>query len=145
MPVAFQLDGLKETLAKFNSLPADTQQWVDDELTATAYTMADTAKQLAPVDLGALKNSIDVTRNEPLLKQVSAQVEYAAYVEFGTGTRVTMWPFPEDLAAYAIQFKGAGIRKVNLYAQPYFFPAYQTATEELVKRLKVIIETNAGK
>jgi len=37
-------------------------------------------------------------------------VNYAPYVEFGTGNRVVI---PDDVKDYAIQFKGAGLRKVN--------------------------------
>ncbi len=161
MPFSFKLEGLTETLAKFDSLPEEVQQAVDDELTATAYTMQDTARQLAPVDLSNLKQRIEVSRNEPLIKQVSALATYSAYVEFGTGTKVSISPLPPDLAAYAIQFKGQGKTgkhpvkikgrwamvpyQLNLRAQPFFFPAYNAATKDLVQRLKAIIEETAKK
>ncbi len=161
MPFAFKLEGLTETLAKFNSLPDDAKQAIDDELQITAETIRDQAALLAPVDLSNLKQRIEVTRREPLLYQVSALASYSAYVEFGTGTKVNISPLPPDLAAYAIQFKGQGKTgkhpvkikgrwamvpyQLNLRAQPFFFPAYNAATKDLVKRLKTIIEETAKK
>jgi hypothetical protein len=60
-------------------------------------------------------------------------VKYAPYVEFGTGTRVSV---PGDVKEYAIQYKGAGLRKVNNRAQPYFFPALRLSTKEMFAKLK---------
>lgn len=132
-------------LKKFDSLSDDVKQAFDDELTATAEEIVTEAKLLVPVDVGTLKNSISVTTNEPLHKRVSATAEYAAYVEFGTGTKVNIPGAPKGLQEYAIQFKGKGVREVNLPARPYFFPAWQARTVGLVKRLKEIIEEEAGK
>lgn len=145
MPVTFKIKGLDKTIKKFRDFPNEIKQEVDDELTATAYNIDRDAKLFAPVDLGKLKNSIEVTRNEPLLKQISATADYAAYVEFGTGSLVNIPSLPEGLQEYAIQFKGKGVRQVNLPARPYLFPAVQSNTVELVKRLKNIIEQEAKK
>lgn len=140
MKSGIQIKGLPELLKKLDRLPDEVKQIVDDELTASANEIEDMAKMLAPVDLGALRNSISVTRNEPLLKQVSATVSYAAYQEFGTGGFVNVPNAPEGIQQYALQFKGRGIRQVNIPAQPYFFPAVNAATVELVKRIKQAIE-----
>lgn len=141
--ISFKLEGLRETLKKFNSYPDECKQAIDDELEATAEEIVTEAKLLVPVDVGTLKNSIRITRREPLLKQVSATAEYAAYVEFGTGTKVNIPNAPAGLQQYAIQFKGKGIRQINLPARPYFFPAWQARTVGLIKRIKEIIEDEA--
>jgi HK97 gp10 family phage protein len=161
MAFTFKLEGLTETLAKFDSLPEEVQQEIDNELAITAEEMRDIAQRLAPVDVAKLKESIEVTVRQPLFYQVSALAKYSAYMEFGTGTKVTISPLPPDLAAYAIQFKGQGKQgkhpvkikgkwamvpyQLNLRAQPFFFPAYNAATKDLVKRLKDIIEDTAKK
>ncbi len=160
---AFKIEGLTETLAKFNSLPDEVKQAVDDELTATAEQIASDARIFAPKDLGKLSGTDDlkVTVNEPLKKQISALAEYAAYVEFGTGTKVSITAAVPGLQEYAIQFKGAGKTgkhpvlikgkwymvpyQVNIRAQPFFFPAYAAQTAGLVQRLKAIIEETAKK
>ncbi len=142
---AFKIEGLTETLSKFNSLPDEVKQAVDDELTATAEQIASDARILAPKDFGKLSGTDDLklTRNEPLLKQVSALADYAAYVEFGTGSKVRITPGIPGLEAYAYQFFVNG--KGYLPARPFFFPAYLEATKDLIKRLKVIIEETAKK
>ena len=161
MPFSFKLEGLTETLAKFDSLPDEVKDAVNDELSATATAIRDQAQLLAPVDVAALKEQIKITVAEPLFYQVSSIVDYSAYVEFGTGTKVSIPDLPPDLAAYAIQFKGQGKQgkhpvkikgrwamvpyQLNLRAQPFFFPAYNAATKDLIQRLKAIIEETAKK
>lgn len=143
MAVTFKLKGLDKTLKTLSNYPDHVKQAVDDELTQTAGDIVQDAQILAPVDIGTLRHSIKITRAEPLLKQVSATAEYAAYVEFGTGTKVNIPNAPEGLQQYAMQFKGKGIRQVNLPARPYFFPAWQQHTVGLIKRIKEIIEEEA--
>lgn len=43
-----------------------------------------TAKQLAPVDTGALRNGIGFKMTDATAGELSSTVDYAAYVEFGT-------------------------------------------------------------
>lgn len=49
-----------------------------------AFVLEGRAKQRAPVDTGALANSITSTRQAPLLWWVHDGVEYGIYQEFGT-------------------------------------------------------------
>lgn len=42
------------------------------------------AKQLAPVDTGALRNGIGFEMTDATAGELSSTVDYAAYVEFGT-------------------------------------------------------------
>lgn len=102
------------------------------------------AKSFAPVDKGFLRGSISAQSSSDRMSfEVSAgekisrgvKVKYAPFVEFGTGTKVSV---PADVAKYALQFKGKGIRKVNQRAQPYFFPAVRVSINELMVNLKNI-------
>ena len=60
------------------------------------------AKDLAPVDTGNLRNSISHTVDEDeLAAYIGSNVEYAAYVELGTGKyteggRPTPWVYQDD-------------------------------------------------
>jgi len=94
------------------------------------------AKMFAPVDTGFLRSSIrpQISFNE-LGGSVYTQREYAPYQEFGTGSKVVA---PQDVAEYAMTFKGRGIRKVNQRAQPYLFPAWRLAINELMEKLKAM-------
>jgi HK97 gp10 family phage protein len=57
-----------------------------DVLDKTAHDIEATAKQLVPVDTGALKNSIGVDRplTDALVAEVGPTQEYGAHVEYGT-------------------------------------------------------------
>ena len=53
-------------------------------LTKSAADIAATAAQLAPVDTGALKNSIGWDFVEDLTVEIGPTAEYGAHVEYGT-------------------------------------------------------------
>jgi len=68
-----------------------------------------------------------------LVKILENGVNYAPYIEFGTGGLVSI---PAGLEEEAIVFKGAGLRKINMRAQPFFFrPAFEEF-KKMVERLK---------
>ena len=79
------------------------------------------AKKLCPVDTGNLRNSIThtVDEEEPAA-YIGSNVEYAAYVELGTGKyvsggRPTPWVYQDE--------KGNWHRTNGQKAQPYLKPA----------------------
>ena len=85
-------------------------------LTAEGY-----AKKLCPVDTGNLRNSIThtVDEEEPAA-YIGSNVEYAAYVELGTGKyvsggRPTPWVYQDE--------KGNWHRTNGQKSQPYLKPA----------------------
>ena len=91
-------------------------------------------KQFAPVDHGYLRSSVRVVNSHNELGgSVFVGRHYSPYVEFGTGTKVVA---PADVSEYAMTFKGRGVRKVNLRAQPYFFPAVRISQKEMMARLE---------
>lgn len=59
--------------------------------------------------------------------------KYAPYVEFGTGSMVDV---PQGLEDYAMQFKGKGIRQVNLPARPFLFPAAEKNRKKFIDNIK---------
>lgn len=107
---------------------------------ATCTNIVRRAMRLAPVNFGFLRASVGTNATGAgMSAEVWAggsgkgvNVHYAPYVEFGTGKGVSV---PNELAEYAIQFKGKGIRKVNNRAQPYFFPAVKLSVKEMFTRL----------
>lgn len=61
-------------------------------LDSTAETIADRARNLAPVDTGTYRNSIQADsgmENGKSVGQVSSDVPYAAFIEFGTSDTPT--------------------------------------------------------
>ena len=105
-----------------------------EELKAWADKTEMDAKRDVPVDTGALQSSIhQSSENDGLVQTVGTNVEYAPYVEFGTGTLVDV---PQGLEDYAIQFKGSGVKEVNLPARPYLFGNARNNFSEMIERLR---------
>lgn len=72
---------------KFNHLPqmqGSIRGKVASEVQQAALAIEGQAKVLAPVDTGALRNSIQTEMEGDLTAHVVAGVEYAVYVELGT-------------------------------------------------------------
>jgi hypothetical protein len=126
------LDKLEARLKVLDGIP----KRIDREMTASAQNI--NAEQVArtPVDHGVLRqgNRFDVSK--PLQKRIFNIVEYSPYVEFGTGTYVDVPPGLEDVA---IQFKGRGIRQVNIHPQPFFFAPFFEEQKRLIERIRKII------
>ena len=108
----------------------DVLKVVDAEMQAAMVSAVGEAVRMVPVDNGFLKNSIDQKRNGFLDYALIAVRTYAAYVEFGTGTKVNV---PLGYESYAKQFQGT--KKIaGQRAQPYLIPAAQFALREIEKR-----------
>ena len=121
---------------KLDKLRAFESQKVSNELGKTGLEIVRLAKRAAPVDKGTLKQSISAQRSGKTLNVIAA-AHYSPYVEFGTGARINL----DDMlrlgipASYAAQFKGKGIRDVNLPARPFFFSSARVGFQNLFNRL----------
>ena len=88
----------------------------------------------APVDNGFLRRSLNVKyRPDNLGLVFGAGVHYAPYKEWGTGEMVSV---PPHLRDYAMQFKGKGIRQVNLRPKPFFFSSYERVYKAFIKDIR---------
>lgn len=137
---AFEATGLKELLRGLDQVGSNVVKGLDSEIDAAGKEIARKAKRAVPRDTGFLANAISSERKAELDYEVVAQRHYAAYVEFGTGGLVDV---PAGLEDYAIQFKGAGIKQVNLSPRPYLFPAYEEERKKLIDRIKKNLLNNA--
>lgn len=98
------IDGLDDLLNKLKNLPAHISDEVGMEIEASGNTIAAGAKRDAPTDNGFLKNGISVVKIDPLTVEVVSQVDYSAFVEFGTRTQVNI---PAGLEIFADQFRNS--------------------------------------
>lgn len=102
----------------------DVLEEVKRIIVGTAQIIQSTAKALAPVDDGSLRDSIEMdVLQGGLTAKVSVGVEYAIYVEFGTGIyavegngRSTPWTYYSDKLGRFVTTKG-------MRAQPFWEPA----------------------
>ena len=112
------------------------------------------AKALAPVDKGQLAGSIHMQvkdTGKELQGRVYTNVEYAAYVEFGTGVKGNgTYPYkvegftPEykDKGwAYFDEDKGEWIYTKGQEAQPYMYPALKSHEKTIKSMLKNGVHT----
>jgi hypothetical protein len=66
--------------------------------------------------------------------EVYTNVKYAPYQEFGTGRFAPMGILP-GYEAYARQFKGRGIRKVNIRPRMYLYPHFERIKKIFIRDL----------
>jgi HK97 gp10 family phage protein len=103
MAFSISLSGMKELEGKLNNLTTSLKKDVNNEINASALTIQKEAKRLAPINFGKLRGSIALTRDGELTYTVAANASYAAYVEFGTGGKVSI---PAGYESFASQFRG---------------------------------------
>lgn len=127
---------LKSLKKKMDNLRAFDKQILSNEIGKSALEISRIAKQNVVVDSGNLKQSIKAERKGKTA-EVVAGAKYAPYVEFGTGGLVDLTDMLElgIPASYAAQFKGKGIKNVNLPARPFFFNAARIGLKNLLVRL----------
>lgn len=131
-------------LSQIDSFGDDSKRLAVAVTNMTADSIVTNAKQKAPVNYGQLRQSIGSTKatiqtNRSL---IFANTPYAAYVEFGTGGKVSI---PKGFEQLAAQFRGKGIRQVNLRPQPYLIPSYLLGVNEYVEKLQKVLEKEAKK
>ena len=95
------------------------------------------AKRDVPRDTSRLHNSIkNYAEDGGLTAVIETNVEYAPYVEFGTGSMVSI---PSGMNSYASQFRGSGIRDVNTSPQPFMMPAFERHSQRFIDALNKLI------
>lgn len=101
-----EIKGINDVLAKLDvdKFEKDIQAALDD----FGLRVVKQAKILAPVDEGRLRQSINSTPGK-LSVTIDVNVDYAAYIEFGTRKFAAAYvsSLPPDWQAFAAQFKGA--------------------------------------
>lgn len=131
-----EIDKCLKDVRKYSKKKQD-QIW--GELVDAANNTVKNAVAKAPeTPRNRLRNDIGAKFDKGQINtRVGTAIDYAPYVEFGTGTLVDI---PDGLEDYAMQFKGKGLRQVNLPARPFLFPAFFKEQKELLKRIKRIFK-----
>lgn len=129
--------GLKSTLNSLKKFGKEAEKSIEVITFAAAHDIELSAKQLAPVKDGFLRNQIHTKEVTPKNYKIIAGAFYSAYMEFGTGGLVNV---PSELKDVAILFKGQGIRQVNIHPQPFMYPAWKKGQKSYLKDLKKELE-----
>jgi HK97 gp10 family phage protein len=141
--VSFKIEGLDALIKRLGKLPIEIEKEVANEVNASALAIQSKAKRAVAAnstDKGRLLGSIqlkEVNKGSKVIYTVGSALKYAPYVEFGTGGTVNV---PAGYEDFAIQFKGKGIRKINLRARPYLIPAFESEIPILRKNIQNVIK-----
>lgn len=151
MAVKLTISGINAVLSGLDQFGEDVQKLVMAEVRDWAERTEADAKRDVPVDTGALKGSIRAVLGANGLTWIVKVggingVDYAPYIEFGTGTRVDQAFLQQyGLVSYADDFRVAGGKEVNLPMRTFL---YRNAGAELTKtvaNIKKLIEAETRK
>lgn len=81
-----KIEGLAGLMEKLEYLGGNSTQAINKGLGKAAQKIKADAKRFCPYDTGRLKGSISSEHTGPMEWAVGTNVEYAPYVEFGTGS-----------------------------------------------------------
>ena len=135
--MAIEFEGLDEILDSLDKL-ADTQQ-LNGTMEQVCALVERDAKQNAPKDTGALARSIQskVENNDGSIQGVVyTPLEYAPYVEFGTGLFAESGGRTDVPWAYKDEKTGELIFTSGQKPQPYMRPAIDNNREKIVRMIK---------
>jgi len=133
--MAFKVKGVQQVINKLNKFGVEGARYAVAITNQTADNIVNQAKVRSPVDLGQLRQSNGATRAtvENNRSVIYNTAPYSPYQNFGTGGLVDV---PEGFEPLAFQFKGAGIRQVNVPATGFLTTPYIKEAAEYPKRLQ---------
>lgn len=134
-----RIEGLEEVLERLDNLIDENT--LEKALGQACAVVEASAKQLAPKDTGELRRSIASRveqQGDDFVGIVYTPLEYAPYVEYGTGLFAeeggradTPWSYQND--------KGEWISTSGMKPQPYMRPALDENREEILRILAEVI------
>lgn len=107
---------VRKTGFNFQALSTGMRRDIAEELNSGANSCVELAKQLAPVDTGFMRENIsqtDQANAENLRAAIESGADYSVFVEYGT---------------------------VNMEAQPFFTPAFESARRQVNNGLKRVLQ-----
>lgn len=138
------VEGLDSLFKKLDRLGKNSTKVVVKAVGEATKKVQGDAKDLAPVDLGQLRNSIQGTVQEKdgeVIGIVSTNLEYAAYVEFGTGQRGKGSDI-ESKSEMDISYREDW---AGMAAQPYMYPAMKQNEEYIKETIKAAVKMEIQK
>ena len=147
MEISFKCEGLDAWLAKIKALQGlEKDPRIDKALGRGAARVQGAVKSLTPVDTGNLSNKIFTQHTAPFEWEVNTNVEYAVYVEFGTGklgdpsvphTSKDSWTYYSDKLQRFVTTRGQPAQHMFVKG---FSTMHKTVTEIVRKEVKEIIK-----
>jgi HK97 gp10 family phage protein len=143
---------LQKALGDMNKYSTDVQKGVQKEILTTAYAIVLKAKQNLTtnksVKTGNLRAKLKVDKD--LVKyqaRAGTDVNYAAYLEFGTPPHIIRIKTKKVLARYTgtskgiegFEFFGKEVHHPGSKAKPFLFPAAESERPRYIQRIEKIL------
>lgn len=145
--VNFRVEGLSDLLKKLEALKnIEKDPRIDKALGRGAARIQGAVKLLTPVDTGNLRNKIFVAHEKMMEYAVTTNVEYAVFVEYGTGklgdpsvphTSKDHWTYYSDKLQKFITTHGQ--KPAHMFTKG-FSQAHKTAFEIVRKEVMEVIK-----
>ena len=140
-----QIENLDKLLTKLENLKTVS---VEQAVNEACILVENDAKKRCPVDTGELRMSItheiEETSENRTTGAVGTNLEYAPYVEFGTGIFSSLGNGRQDRWSYK-DAKGEWHSTIGQQPQPYLHPALDDNREEVKKLIQKKIEEGVKK
>jgi len=143
MSLKVKITGVKDTINNLDRIDENTRKQLQKAISMATIKTESLAKQRAPVDTGRLRSSISSSVTE-LQGEVEANVDYATYMEFGTGSE-TDFSYINDATvrkqaqSFASQYRGKGIRNVNIPGYKYMMTSFLEGKSLLLRMIRNIL------
>jgi HK97 gp10 family phage protein len=139
--IRVKIEGMKEAIRNIQDWEVEKIRQSRLQVERSAINVERDAKNGCPVDTNVLRSSIAKTvtvsdRGRVLEAEVGTSVEYAPFVEFGTGSGVSI---PAGQEEFAMQFKGKTGRKRSMRARPFLFPAWEQERPKFLRAMEAIL------
>lgn len=137
MDFDIKIQGLDSLLDRIDDL-ADKQE-LTNAVEKSCEIIKNSAKKKAPKDTGALRRSITYeveSSSSEIVGTVFTPLEYAPYVEYGTGLFAENGNGRKDVPWLYKDDKGKTHITSGQHPQPYMRPALEENKDKVIKRIK---------
>jgi hypothetical protein len=138
-----EINGIKETFDKIKSDFSKISNEIDMELGDGVQKIVSEAKTKVPANFSRLATSLYFTKLGKFNYRFGSNVNYAAYVEFGTGKFAAEYvpSIDPEWQKYAKTFQTS--RPGKLPSSPYLYPSYIIGFKNILNNINIILKKYA--
>lgn len=138
--LTIQVTGVKEAFSKITTNFKKASDEIDMEMGNGIERIITEAKTLLPAQYGRLRSSLRVKKISKFNYSYGSNVDYAAYVEFGTGNYAAAYvpSLEADWQELALSYKTSNPGK--LPSSPYLYPSTIIGQKNIIKNIKATIK-----
>jgi hypothetical protein len=138
-----EITGVKDAFNKFKGNFNKIADEIDMEMGDGIERIVTQAKTLVPANFSRLRSSLYVTKLGKYNYEFGSNVNYAAYVEFGTGKYAASYvpSLEPEWQRFALTYKTANPGK--LPSSPYLYPSIILGQQNIIKNINQIVKKYA--